>query len=46
MIIDVHLVLGVRFDGEHVVTHSVVMRVKSKTIRYIETHHRSDRVPN
>lgn len=30
---------GVRFEGDYIRTHSVVMRVKSGTIRYIEARH-------
>lgn len=30
---------GVRFAGEHVTTHSVVMRSYSGTIRWVEAHH-------
>lgn len=31
---------GVRYTTHHCVTHSVVMRARSGTIRFIETHHR------
>ncbi|HZZ84449.1 MAG TPA: class II fructose-bisphosphatase [Anaeromyxobacteraceae bacterium] len=37
---------GVRFTGEGARTHSVVMRSKSGTIRYIETEHRFRHKPN
>ncbi len=33
------LLRGVRFTAEGAVTHSLVMREKSKTIRFLETHH-------
>lgn len=31
---------GVKFDKDKIITHSVVMRSKSGTIRYITTHHK------
>ncbi len=37
---------GVRFTGEGARTHSVVMRSKSGTVRYIETEHRFRLKPN
>jgi fructose-1,6-bisphosphatase II len=37
---------GVRFTGEGARTHSVVMRSKTGTIRYIETIHHFTRSPN
>ncbi len=37
---------GVRFTGEGARSHSVVMRSRTGTIRYIETVHRFSRVPN
>ena len=33
------LLRGVRVDGHVAITHSVVMRSRSRTIRYITTHH-------
>lgn len=30
---------GVRYTGEGAVTHSIVMRAKTKTVRFIEAHH-------
>ncbi|MBI2651314.1 class II fructose-bisphosphatase [Candidatus Woesearchaeota archaeon] len=30
---------GVRFTGNGAITHSLVMRAKTKTVRFIETHH-------
>jgi fructose-1,6-bisphosphatase II len=39
-IIDGPLLKGVRETATHHITHSVVMRCKSKTVRYIETYHR------
>ncbi|MFA4873423.1 MAG: class II fructose-bisphosphatase [Patescibacteria group bacterium] len=41
-VIDGPLLKGVRFGSEYITTHSVVMRVMSRTIRYLETHHRID----
>lgn len=38
-VIDGPLLAGVRFNNHHIVTHSVVMRASSGTIRYINTHH-------
>lgn len=40
-VIDGPLLTGVRFKGATIITESVVMRAKSKTIRYITTHHHS-----
>jgi fructose-1,6-bisphosphatase II len=37
---------GVRFTGDGARTHSVVMRSKSGTLRYIETEHHFRRKPN
>ena len=37
---------GVRFTGDGARSHSVVMRSKTGTIRYIETVHRFARAPN
>lgn len=34
------LLRGVRVEADTIITHSVVMRVKSGTVRYLETHHR------
>ncbi|MEW6610949.1 MAG: class II fructose-bisphosphatase [Patescibacteria group bacterium] len=39
-VIDGPLLKGVRFGSDYITTHSVVMRVRSRTIRYMETHHR------
>lgn len=39
-VIDGPLLKGVRYTANHCLTHSVVMRVKSGTVRFIETHHR------
>ncbi len=39
-VIDGPLLKGVRYTANHCITHSVVMRVKSGTVRFIETHHR------
>ena len=40
-----HLLAGVRGHREGAVTHSVVMRSKSGTVRYIEAHHDFTRRP-
>lgn len=39
-VIDGPLLQGVRYSKNHVVTHSIVMRAQSETIRYITTHHK------
>ncbi len=39
-VIDGPLLKGVRYTSNHCVTHSVVMRVKSGTVRFLETHHK------
>jgi fructose-1,6-bisphosphatase II len=36
---DSSLVPGIRYQNHRVVTHSVLMRARHKTIRYITTHH-------
>ncbi|MFH1286341.1 MAG: class II fructose-bisphosphatase [Candidatus Magasanikbacteria bacterium] len=41
-VIDGPLLRGVRYTADYCMTHSVVMRVKSGTIRFLETHHRID----
>jgi len=38
-VIDGPLLQGVIFRKNRIITHSIVMRAKSKTIRYITTHH-------
>jgi fructose-1,6-bisphosphatase II len=38
-VIDGPLLRGVQFEGEKITTHSLVIRGKSGTIRYITTHH-------
>jgi len=35
---------GVQFAPHNVITHSVVMRAKTKTIRFVETHHHVETV--
>ena len=30
---------GVRYTGVGAITHSIVMRAKTKTVRFIEAHH-------
>src|SRR5574341_293103 len=44
-ITDGHLLKGVRFFGGGARTHSVVMRSRSGTVRFIEATHRFDRRP-
>ncbi|MBI4426898.1 MAG: class II fructose-bisphosphatase [Candidatus Magasanikbacteria bacterium] len=39
-VIDGPLLKGVRYTADYAITHSVVMRVRSGTIRFIETHHK------
>ncbi|MBI2990269.1 MAG: class II fructose-bisphosphatase [Candidatus Magasanikbacteria bacterium] len=39
-VIDGPLLKGVRYSGGYCVTHSVVMRVRSGTLRFLETRHR------
>jgi len=39
-IIDGPLLKGVRFTANHIITHSVVMRVKTGTVRFLETYHK------
>ena len=41
---DGELLRGVRYDAYGARSHSLVMRSRSGTIRYIETHHRHDRL--
>jgi fructose-1,6-bisphosphatase II len=38
-VIDGPLVKGVRFAPDYTITHSVAMRVRSGTVRYLETRH-------
>lgn len=38
-ITDGDLLRGVRYYGDRAVTHSVVMRAKTRTVRFIEAHH-------
>lgn len=40
-VIDGPLLSGVRFSGNTIVTHSLVIRGQSGTVRYITTHHRA-----
>ena len=42
-IIDGPLLSGVRFIDDGAITHSIVMRGKTGTIRYITTHHKRDK---
>jgi fructose-1,6-bisphosphatase II len=39
-VIDGPLLKGVRYTADYCITHSVVMRVKTGTVRFLETHHR------
>ncbi|MBI5222352.1 MAG: class II fructose-bisphosphatase [Candidatus Magasanikbacteria bacterium] len=39
-VIDGPLLKGVRYTADYAITHSVVMRVRSGTIRFMETHHK------
>lgn len=39
-VIDGPLLKGVRYTADYCITHSLVIRVKSGTIRFLETHHR------
>jgi len=39
-VIDGPLLKGVRYTADYCITHSVVMRVKSGTVRFMETRHR------
>jgi fructose-1,6-bisphosphatase/sedoheptulose 1,7-bisphosphatase-like protein len=40
-IIDGPLLSGVRVFGEKIITHSIVIRGQSGTVRYITTHHQA-----
>ncbi|MBQ4566876.1 MAG: class II fructose-bisphosphatase [Desulfovibrio sp.] len=35
---------GVRYSGKHAVTHSLVLRGKTGTLRYVESYHNMDRL--
>ncbi len=37
---------GVRFTSHGAVTHSIVMRAKTKTVRFIEAHHKFEGLPD
>lgn len=39
-VIDGPMLRGVRYTADYCITHSVVMRVKTGTIRFLETYHR------
>ncbi|MBT3419532.1 MAG: class II fructose-bisphosphatase [Candidatus Magasanikbacteria bacterium] len=39
-VVDGPLLKGVRYTADYCITHSVVMRVKTGTIRFLETHHK------
>jgi fructose-1,6-bisphosphatase II len=43
---DGELLRGVRFSGTRATTHSVVMRAKTGTIRFVKGQHRLERKPN
>ncbi len=38
-VLDGPMLRGVRYTADYCITHSVVMRVKSGTVRFLETHH-------
>lgn len=38
-ITDGELLKGVRYHGDRAITHSVVMRAQTRTVRFIESHH-------
>jgi len=40
-VIDGPLLQGIRYEPNHTITHSVVMRVKTGTVRFLETKHRN-----
>ncbi len=37
---------GVRFTSHGAITHSIVMRAKTKTVRFIEAHHKFEHFPD
>ena len=37
---------GVRFTSHGAVTHSIVMRAKTKTVRFVEAHHKFEHFPD
>jgi len=39
-VIDGPLLKGVRFTAEHIIAHSVVMRVKTGTVRFLQTYYK------
>ncbi len=41
-VVDGPLLRGVRYTEDYCITHSVVMRVKTGTVRFLETQHRLD----
>lgn len=43
---DGELLRGVQFNGKYGSTHSIVMRAKSGTVRFVEGRHRIDRKPH
>lgn len=45
-ITDGDLLRGVRYVGEYATTHSLIMRGKTGTIRYIDAKHRIEKKPN
>ena len=45
-ITDGELLKGVKFKGGHATTHSIVMRVKSGTVRFIEGRHSMAKKPH
>jgi fructose-1,6-bisphosphatase II / sedoheptulose-1,7-bisphosphatase len=41
---DGSMLSGVKFDGDWVETHTVIMRAATKTVRWLKTRHRADRI--
>lgn len=40
---DGSMLSGVKFDGDWIETHTVIMRSATKTVRWLRTRHRADR---
>lgn len=41
---DGSMLSGVKFDGDWIETHTVIMRAATKTVRWLKTRHRADRM--
>ncbi|MBX2806500.1 MAG: class II fructose-bisphosphatase [Hyphomicrobiales bacterium] len=41
---DGSMLSGVKFDGDWIETHTVIMRAATKTVRWLKSRHRADRV--